>query len=265
RAYIGRAIQAVRTGDEGLISGVVLGEARDVERHQSIFRVEEVDHLDFVTNLVRTAVGSREPEIALEYVQQRAAVNRARDEGVGHEVDACKRRVRRLEEKRRRDRLWRMIQDVAERNVLAQDLRQARRRAVTRRIGGVEDAQIVAGPADRVEHVLGAREEAVPIGPAVIVRRAVVVLTGDMHRVRSSVRRPRTALVGTVPPAHRRALGQRIRRGEARPEPVAEAHEYGWMVLDGSLASRRARRIAPSQTPLYVAPVKAFTVAPGCA
>src|SRR5207237_8381703 len=101
RAYIGRAIQAVRTGDEGLISGVVLGEARDVERHQAVFRVEEVDHLDFVTNLVRTAVGSRESEIALQYVQQRAAVNRARDEGVGHKVDDRERRVRRLAAKRR--------------------------------------------------------------------------------------------------------------------------------------------------------------------
>src|SRR2546429_1543762 len=35
------------------------------------------------------------------------------------------------------------------------------------------------------------------------VRRAVVVLTGNMQRVRGSVRRPRTALVGTVLSDHR--------------------------------------------------------------
>src|SRR5205807_10327738 len=192
------------------------------------------------TNLVRTAVGSRASEIDLQYAQRRAAVNRARDEGVGHKVDGRERRVRRLDEKRRGDRLWGMIQDVADWNVFAQGLREARRRAVTRRIGGVEDAQIVAGPADRVEHVLGAREEAVPIGPAVIVRRAVVVLTGDMHRVRSSVRRPRTALVGTVLSDHQSALEHMILRGEAQRESVAVAPRV-WLDGAGRIACVQAR------------------------
>src|SRR5256884_1928663 len=74
------------------------------------------------------------------------------------------------------------------------------------------------------------------------VRRAVVVLTGNMQRVRGSVRRPRTALVGTVLSDHQSALEHMILRGEAQRESVAVAPRVR---LDG--AGRSARVQARAQ------------------
>src|SRR5204862_419342 len=76
----------------------------------------------------------------------------------------------------------------------------------------------------------------------VIVRRTIVVLTGNMQRVRGSVRRPRTALVGTVLSDHQSALEHMILRGEAQRESVAVAPRVR---LDG--AGRRARVQARAQ------------------
>ena len=44
------------------------------------------------------------------------------------------------------------------------------------RIGGVKDAEIVARPADRIEHRLTRRQETIAVRPSVIDRRPVLVL-----------------------------------------------------------------------------------------
>src|SRR5206468_2736977 len=75
--------------------------------------------------------GSREPEVALATGKGRTALDRAVDEGIGHEVDPDDRDVRRLKRQRCRDWLGWVVEDAADRDVSRRDRHAAG--------GGVED------------------------------------------------------------------------------------------------------------------------------
>src|SRR5262249_46771517 len=151
-------------------------ESQDLELER-IARLAEVDELDLVPDLRRGLGGVRlrEPEVAFEAVERGPTTDWSSRERVRHELDAGERRVCRLEGQWGCDlRRWE-LQNVSDRYPLAQNLGEARGRAHARRIGRVGDAQVVAGPADRIEHRLARRQEAESVRPAVIIRRAIGV------------------------------------------------------------------------------------------
>jgi hypothetical protein len=84
---------------------------------------------------------------------------------------------------------------VTDRDILADDLRKARRRAIAGRIRGVEHAEIFRRPADRIENGLARRQKTIAIGPTMIVWRTIWILAGQVHRIRSVVRGPRAGIV----------------------------------------------------------------------
>src|SRR5713226_2950676 len=168
-----------------------------------------------------SGAGGREAEVALERIQGRTALDRPADKGIRHEVDAGERRIGRLDGEWCRDLLRRERQDVVDRPILAQNLREARRRALAG--GDIWDAEIVARPADRVEDRLIRRQEAVAIGPAMVVRRAVIVLARELQRIGSIARGPRAALVGAVLAHQQPALQDMVLGREADGVAVAIA------------------------------------------
>src|SRR5438046_1566853 len=93
---------------------------------------------------------------------------------------------------------WGGKANVPDGDILLEDQREPRRRAHARWIRRVGNAEIVAGSADRVEHRLVRGQEPEAVRPAVVVRRAIGVLAGQLQAVRRVVRRPRAALVGAV-------------------------------------------------------------------
>src|SRR6185437_12360816 len=83
-------------------------------------------------------------------------------------------------------------------DILAEDLRKTRGRTFAGGIARIKHAEVIAGPADRIEHRLARRQESETVRPTVIVRRAVRILFRQMQIVRSAVGRTRAAFVGTV-------------------------------------------------------------------
>jgi hypothetical protein len=73
---------------------------------------------------------------------------------------------------------------VTDRDILADDLRKARRRA-----------EIFRRPTDRIENGLARRQKTIAIGPTMIVWRTIWILAGQVHRIRSVVRGPRAGIV----------------------------------------------------------------------
>ena len=123
---------------------------------------------------------------------------------------------------------------------------------------------VVPGTAHRIEHRLRRIEEAEAVGPAVPFGTAVLVLPRDADAVRRIVGRPGAALVLAVLGVHQLALQRVIGRRKADPVRVAEAPRHRLDVFCGSLALPSfARRMAPSQMPLPVAPSKAGRATPG--
>ena len=114
---------------------------------------------------------------------------------IRHEVDASKGRVRPLVRQRSSDLLRRTRKHVADWNV-------SRRREGRNARGLIERgwAQIIAGPADRIEHRLACREPAIAIWPTVIVRRTVGVLATKVQFIRGIVGGPIASLVSAVHP-----------------------------------------------------------------
>src|SRR5262249_56291396 len=96
----------------------------------------------------------------------------------------------------------RECQDVGDRNIEFQNIREARWRAEARRIAGIEDAEIIAGSADRIEHRLTGGKEAVAVGPTMIDRRAVGVLEIDRQHFWGAVRGSRHPLLYTALPPY---------------------------------------------------------------
>ncbi len=209
---VGRTIEAADAVHKGLLEGLVEGEAADLELERPVIIVPlslvvsvpvfvaaavEVDELDLMPDF-RCPVRRREAEVALERIQRGAALYRAADKGVRHEGNAGERGVRGLDRQGRRDRLRRECEHVVDRNILAQNFGEARRRAKARRIGWIGNAEIVARAADRIEHRLAARKEPKAIRPAMIVRSAILVLLRQMQPVRCIVGGACATLVGAV-------------------------------------------------------------------
>src|SRR5260370_22445467 len=84
------------------------------------------------------------------------------------------------------------------RTIFAQDLSKARRCAHAGWICWIGEAEIMARPANRIEHGLVRWQEAVPVWPAVIVGAAILILASELKRFRCVVGRSGTALVGAV-------------------------------------------------------------------
>ena len=96
-----------------------------------------------------------------------------------------------------------------DRNILGQDILEARRGTKAWRIGRIRNAEIIPRTSNRIEHGLGGRQEAVAIRPSVIVRGAILVLLRQVKRVWCILRRPRPALVSAVF-AHKQPAIQRV-------------------------------------------------------
>src|SRR5262249_53069020 len=160
----------------------------------------EVDQLDFVTDFRggKGGVRWREPEIALETVESRTGQDRAADERSRREVDAGERRICRLDRDGGDDGRRPECQHIGERDNEFQNIPEARWRAEARRIAGIEDAEIIAGSADRIEYRLTGGKEAVAVGPTMIDRCAVGVLEIDRQHFWGAVRGSRTPLIRAV-------------------------------------------------------------------
>jgi len=141
-------------------------------------------------------------------------------------IQSCEGGIGRLDRQRTSDRLRRRRQDVPDRHVLAKDLLQARRRAHAGQVGWVRYAEIVAGPADRVEDGVIGRQEAELVGPTMVVRAAVRVLVGDLQVVRTLLVAWRT-LVGAVLADEETALQRVVVWREADRVAVPISHEKG--------------------------------------
>src|SRR5205823_7849245 len=83
------------------------------------------------------------------------------------------------------------------RHVFAQNLREACRCAFVWPCR-IEDAEIVAGPADRIEYRLARRQEPELIRPTMIIGRAVGILSSNLKHIGGIVRGPRAAFVRAV-------------------------------------------------------------------
>jgi len=141
--------------DERLVTSSVSGKVLDVQSQRLIRVLVEVDQPDLVANFGRgrRRVRRREPEIALEGVKHGATFHNAARKGMGYKVYPGEGGVGCLYRQRRRDLLGRERQHVSDRNIFCQDLLQASRDAIARRIIG-RDAEIVGRAADRVKHRL---------------------------------------------------------------------------------------------------------------
>src|SRR5439155_26986795 len=124
--------------------------------------------------------------------------DRTADKRFGNKVDPGERRVSRLNRQRRGDWLWWERQHVTDRDVLGQNQSEARGSAVAGRIGSVKRAKVIARPTDRIEDRLARCQESEPIGPSVIVRTAIGILSSQMQPVRGAVRGARAPLVRAV-------------------------------------------------------------------
>ena len=152
--HFGAAVRVVRL----VAARAVEREARQLQLGRVVV-AGEVDQLDVVPR-ARVAVLGREAEVALARDEHRVLLHHAVHERLRHEVQAHRRHVGRLERERRHRRARREREHRLHRAVLGADARDV-------------GEEIVARPADRVEHRLRRLEEAEAVRPAVERRRAV--------------------------------------------------------------------------------------------
>lgn len=171
------------------------------ERHRRINRARANEFIALIGALP-IVIDEQTPSLALstvlEAIERGTLPHRNADKGPGYEVDRGERGMRRLDRQRRGDRLRRKCQHITDRDILLEDLREARRRAVDGRVRGVEHAKIFRRPAGWVEHRLARGQKPIAIGLAVIVGRTIPILAGKMQCIRNVVGGPHARIIRAV-------------------------------------------------------------------
>ena len=120
-----------------------------------------------------------------------------------------------------------------DRDIFGQNFLKTRRCASAWGICGIRDAEIIAGPADRVEHRLARWQEAKAVRPTVIVGRPIGVLAGQFKPIRGAVGGSRSPLIFTVDasedPSGQRVIGGREANGVWVPISPREGLNVAWI------------------------------------
>src|SRR5438105_10813077 len=164
---------------------------------ERFIRPAEVHEFDVVAS-PRNAILGRKPKISFPCDQRRSWLDDADGKRLRHEVNSDERDVGWFDGQRRGDRLRWKREDGLDRDILDQNVRKARRGAVTGWVIIGSNAEIIAGPTHWIEHRLRGIQEAKPIRPPVVVRAAVSILLGDLQPVRRVVGEPGTTFVFTI-------------------------------------------------------------------